>query len=65
MRTPLMLFQDSAYSKIPIVALPETMPVLEASALQDDLRRAGIEPYGWAINASLADRLRDGPTPVR
>ncbi len=24
------------------------------SALQDDLRRAGIEPYAWVINGSLA-----------
>lgn len=52
--TPLMMLQDSAYTKILIVALPETTPVLEASALQDDLRRAGIEPYAWVINASLA-----------
>ena len=52
--TPLMLLQDSAYTKILIVALPETTPILEASALQDDLRRAGIEPYAWVINASLA-----------
>jgi arsenite-transporting ATPase len=28
--------------------------VLEAGALQDDLRRAGIEPFAWVINASLA-----------
>lgn len=53
-RTPLMLLQDGAYTRILIVALPETTPVLEASALQDDLRRAGIEPYAWVINASLA-----------
>ena len=52
--TPLMMLQDSAYTKILIVALPETTPVLEARALQDDLRRAGIEPYAWVINASLA-----------
>ena len=52
--TPLMLLQDSAYTKILIVALPETTPVLEAGELQDDLRRAGIEPYAWVINASLA-----------
>ena len=52
--TPLMLLQDSAYTKIIIVALPETTPVLEASALQDDLRRADIEPYAWVINGSLA-----------
>ena len=25
----------------------------EAAVLQDDLRRAGIEPFGWVINASL------------
>ena len=37
-----------------IVTLPETTPVLEAEELQADLRRAGIEPWGWVINASLA-----------
>ena len=36
-----------------IVTLPETTPVLEAQALQDDLRKAGIEPFAWVINASL------------
>ena len=35
--TPLMMLQDSAYTRILIVALPETTPVLEASALQEDL----------------------------
>jgi len=29
-------------------------PVHEAAHLQDDLRRAGIEPWGWIINGSLA-----------
>ncbi len=52
--TPLMMLQDRSYTKILIVALPETTPVLEASALQDDLRRAGIEPYAWVMNASLS-----------
>jgi len=28
--------------------------VLEAADLQDDLRRAGIEPFAWVVNASLA-----------
>ena len=28
--------------------------MLEASALQDDLRRAQIEPFAWVINGSLA-----------
>jgi arsenite-transporting ATPase len=53
-RTPLMMLQDSEYTKVLIVALPETTPVLEASALQDDLRRAQIEPFAWVINGSLA-----------
>ena len=26
----------------------------EAAALQDDLRRARIEPYAWVVNRSLA-----------
>jgi arsenite-transporting ATPase len=25
----------------------------EAAALQEDLRRAGVEPYAWVINQSL------------
>ena len=53
-RTPLMLLQDPEHTKVLIVALPETTPVLEASALQDDLRRAQIEPFAWVINGSLA-----------
>ena len=53
-RTPLMMLQDPEYTKILIVALPETTPVLEASSLQDDLRRAQIEPFAWVINGSLA-----------
>ena len=59
--TPLMLLQDADYTKILIVALPETTPVLEASALQEDLRRAGIEPYAWVINASLAAARPNDP----
>lgn len=52
-RTPLMRLQNPDYTKV-IVTLPETTPVLEASALQDDLRRARIEPFGWIINGSLS-----------
>jgi arsenite-transporting ATPase len=36
------------------VALAETTPVLEAANLQADLRRAGIEPWAWIINNSVA-----------
>jgi len=52
--TPMMRLQDPARTKVLIVTLPETTPVLEAAHLKDDLRRAGIEPWGWIINASLA-----------
>jgi len=52
--TPMMRLQDPAQTKIMIVTLPETTPVLEAAHLQSDLQRAGIEPWGWIINSSLA-----------
>lgn len=54
MVTPLMRLRDPNYTKILLVALAETTPVSEAAHLQDDLRRAGIEPFSWVINASLA-----------
>ena len=52
--TPLMRLGNPAYTKVLIVALAETTPVTEAAALQADLRRAGIEPFAWIINGSLA-----------
>jgi arsenite-transporting ATPase len=52
--TPMMRLQDPEQTHILIVTLAETTPVLEANGLQEDLRRAGIEPWGWIINASLA-----------
>lgn len=52
--TPMMRLQDPEQTKIMIVTLPETTPVLEAAHLQEDLRRAGIEPWAWIINSSLA-----------
>ncbi len=51
--TPLMRLQDPDYSRVLIVTLAETTPVAEAADLQDDLRRAGIEPFGWVVNATL------------
>jgi arsenite-transporting ATPase len=51
--TPLMRLQDPAYTRVLLVTLAETTPVSQASALQDDLRRAQIEPYAWVINKSL------------
>jgi len=51
--TPLMRLQDAAYTKIVLVALPEATPVSQAAALQDDLRRANIEPCAWVLNRSV------------
>jgi arsenite-transporting ATPase len=51
--TPLMRLQDPAQTKVLIITLPETTPVLEAEELQDDLARAGITPWAWVVNASL------------
>lgn len=51
--TPLMRLQDPKYTKIILVTLPETTPVLQAQVLQDDLRRANIEPFAWVINKSI------------
>ncbi len=58
--TPLMRLQDPAYTQIVLVTLPEATPVSQAAALQDDLRRANIEPYAWVLNKSvLAAGTRD------
>ena len=52
--TPMMQLQDPQQTKVLLVTLAETTPVLEAAGLQNDLRRAGIEPWAWVINNSLA-----------
>ena len=53
-RALLPRLRDPSYAKVLLVTLPEATPVLEAARLQDDLRRAEIEPFGWVVNASLA-----------
>ncbi|MDD2729928.1 arsenical pump-driving ATPase [Malikia sp.] len=53
-KTPMMQLQDPQQTKVLLVTLAETTPVLEAANLQADLRRAGIEPWAWVINNSLA-----------
>lgn len=52
--TPMMQLQDPRQTKVLLVTLAETTPVLEAANLQADLRRAGIEPWAWVINNSVA-----------
>jgi len=53
-KTLLPCVRDPNFTKVLIVALPEATPTHEASALQDDLRRADIEPFGWIMNRSFA-----------
>lgn len=52
--TPLMRLQDPKRTKVLIVTLAETTPVLEAASLKADLNRAGIEPWAWIVNTSVA-----------
>ena len=52
--TPLMRLQDPELTKVIIVTLAETTPVLEAAGLNSELERAQIHPWGWVINNSLA-----------
>jgi len=52
--TPMMQLQDPKRTKVILVTLAETTPVLEAAGLQEDLRRAGIHPWAWIVNNSLA-----------
>ncbi len=52
-RRLLPRLRDPAFTKILLVTLPEATPVHEAAALQRDLERAGITPFGWVINQSL------------
>ncbi len=59
--TPMMQLQDPRQTKVLIVTLAETTPVLEAAALQSDLRRAQIEPWAWIVNASVAAATTGSP----
>ncbi|MDQ3060801.1 MAG: TRC40/GET3/ArsA family transport-energizing ATPase [Pseudomonadota bacterium] len=52
--TPLMRLQDASMTHVILVTLPEVTPVSQAAALQEDLRRAKIEPWAWVINKSVA-----------
>ncbi|EIK51546.1 MULTISPECIES: arsenical pump-driving ATPase [Stutzerimonas] len=52
--TPMMQLQDPKQTKVLLVTLAETTPVLEAANLQADLRRADIEPWAWIVNNSVA-----------
>lgn len=59
-RRLLPRLRDPNFTKILLVTHAEATPVAEAERLQADLRRAGIEPFGWVVNQSLlASGTRD------
>lgn len=59
-RRLLPQLRNPNFTRILIVTLPEATPVHEAARLQEDLRRAGINPYAWVINQSFcATSTRD------
>ena len=56
--------RDQSFTRVLIVTLPEATPVHEAASLQQDLRRAHIEPFAWIINQSFADAELSDPVLV-
>jgi len=59
--TPMMQLQDPKQTKVLLVTLAEKTPVLEAANLQADLQRAGIAPWAWIINNSVAAASLSAP----
>ncbi len=60
-RNLLPRLRDASFTHVLIVTLPEATPVHEAAMLQDDLRRAQIEPFAWVINQSFAESGSNDP----
>jgi arsenite-transporting ATPase len=46
--------RDPAFTRVLVVALAEATPVAEAERLEQDLARAGIQPFGWVLNGLLS-----------
>lgn len=53
-RDLLPRLRDPAFTRVILTTIPEATPVHEAMALGEDLQRAGINPFCWVINQSLA-----------
>ncbi len=53
--------RDPDFTKVLVVTLPEATPVHEAAYLQEDLRRAQIEPYAWIVNQTFMNSLTKDP----
>jgi arsenite-transporting ATPase len=46
--------RDPLFTRVLLITLPEATPVHEAERLQNDLRRAGIEPFAWVVNQTVS-----------
>jgi len=64
-RELLPRLRDPEFTRVLVVTLAEATPVHEAATLQEDLRRAGIEPFAWVINQSFAESGTTDPLLVR
>lgn len=53
--------RDPGYTKVLVVTLPEATPVHEAAQLQEDLRRAEIEPFAWVVNQCILACATEDP----
>jgi arsenite-transporting ATPase len=60
-RLLLPRLRDPHFTRILLIAHPEATPVHEGARLQEDLRRAGIEPWAWALNQSFLLRGSTDP----
>ena len=60
-RELLPRLRDPDFTKVLVVTLPEATPVHEAAFLQEDLRRAKIEPYAWIVNQTFAGNRSGDP----
>ncbi len=57
----LARLRDPEFARVLVLTLAESTPVHEAQRLQEDLRRAAIEPYAWVINATLTGSATTHP----
>jgi arsenite-transporting ATPase len=53
-RELLPRLRDADFTRVLLVTVAEATPVHEAARLQEDLRRAGIEPFAWVVNQTFA-----------
>ncbi|NOU29010.1 MAG: P-loop NTPase [Polyangiaceae bacterium] len=60
-QSPLARLRDPDFTRVIIVTTAERTAVTEATALQTALRRAGIEPFAWVVNATVASTCTQDP----